>query len=116
MPSPPAVSQLSLLATLASLPSSVPQLLHMLFPLPGKLFLSHPSGRPHASPAHSAFLSFSQSIKCFHQPHCLRVSADLPLSHALSAQHGSIITLGYTFQGVIPCVPSTFFTRLGVMR
>lgn len=95
-------------ATLASLPSSVPQLLHMLFPLPGKL-----SSRTRlADPMRPGSLSFPvifSEHQVFPSAHCLRVSADLPLIPCpLCAAWISIITLGYTFQGVIPCVPSTF--------
>ena len=74
-------------ATLASLSSSVPQLLHMLFPLPGKLsFLTHLADS--MCPSSLSFHVIFSEHQVFPSAHCLRGSVHLPPSHALSAQHG----------------------------
>ena len=113
VPTPPRALSPCCLSAVSALPPwppypPVPQLLHMLFPLPGKL-----SSRTHlADPMCPGSLSFPvifSEHQVFPSAHCLRVSAHLPLIPCpLCTAWISIITLGYAFQGVIPCVSSTF--------
>ena len=93
-------------ATLASFSSSVPQREHAV-PSAWKTFLSHPSGRLHVPRLTQLSCHFlrasSVSISTLSQGLC----SPPPIPCSVCTAWISIITLGYAFQGVIPCVPST---------